>query len=125
MSNRSPQLSFLQGSAMSALTWVLYDAGLTLDREIISVWRSSWSLSKVLFLFSRYHTIIALGFFLMEASGLLKRRFGALLKRRQLGQSTLRYRSVSTIIMFLWVLVGMRRVSQTLNKGTSIREVVH
>jgi len=42
---------------------------LSLDREIQSVWRASWTLSKVLFLFSRYHTIIALGFFLMEAIG--------------------------------------------------------
>jgi len=33
------------------------------------VWRASWTLSKVLFLFSRYHTILALGFFLMEAIG--------------------------------------------------------
>ncbi|KAJ6473804.1 hypothetical protein C8R45DRAFT_1011893 [Mycena sanguinolenta] len=61
--------SSLQGSAMAALTWVVYDVCLTLDREIVSVWRSSWSLSKILFLFSRYHTILPLGFFLMECIG--------------------------------------------------------
>ncbi|KAJ7026501.1 hypothetical protein C8F04DRAFT_1268024 [Mycena alexandri] len=61
--------NYLQGSAMAALTWVVYDVCLTLDREIVSVWRSSWSLSKVLFLFSRYHTILSLGFFLMECIG--------------------------------------------------------
>ncbi|KAJ6573226.1 hypothetical protein B0H10DRAFT_2105542 [Mycena sp. CBHHK59/15] len=33
------------------------------------VWRTSWSLSKILFLFSRYSTVVALGFFLMEAIG--------------------------------------------------------
>ncbi|KAJ6473688.1 hypothetical protein C8R45DRAFT_1011568 [Mycena sanguinolenta] len=59
----------LQGSATAALTWVVYDVCLTLDREIVSVWRSSWSLSKILFLFSRYHTILSLGFFLMECIG--------------------------------------------------------
>ncbi|KAJ6473837.1 hypothetical protein C8R45DRAFT_1011948 [Mycena sanguinolenta] len=59
----------LQGSATAALTWVVYDICLTLDREIVSVWRSSWSLSKILFLFSRYHTILSLGFFLMECIG--------------------------------------------------------
>ncbi|KAJ6514617.1 hypothetical protein DFH09DRAFT_1373976 [Mycena vulgaris] len=62
-------ITFLRGSAMAALTWVLYDICLTLDREVLSVWRSSWTLSKVLFLFSRYHTVLALGFFLMEAIG--------------------------------------------------------
>ncbi|KAJ7029893.1 hypothetical protein C8F04DRAFT_1264453 [Mycena alexandri] len=61
--------NYLQGSAMAALTWIVYDVCLTLDREIVSVWRSSWSLSKVLFLFSRYHTILSLGFFLMECIG--------------------------------------------------------
>ncbi|KAJ7112693.1 hypothetical protein C8R44DRAFT_856274 [Mycena epipterygia] len=68
----SPTVSYLQGSARwctaAALTWVVYDVSLTFEREVVSVWRSSWSLSKILFLFSRYHTIIALGFFLMEAS---------------------------------------------------------
>ncbi|KAJ7112547.1 hypothetical protein C8R44DRAFT_741630 [Mycena epipterygia] len=67
----SPTVSYLQGSARSctaaALTWVVYDISLTFEREVVSVWRSSWSLSKILFLFSRYNTIIALGFFLMEA----------------------------------------------------------
>ncbi|KAJ7809843.1 hypothetical protein B0H14DRAFT_2864927 [Mycena olivaceomarginata] len=53
--------NYLQGSAMAALTWVVYDVCLSLDREIVSVWRSSWSLSKILFLFSRYHTILSLG----------------------------------------------------------------
>ncbi|KAJ7830025.1 hypothetical protein B0H14DRAFT_2808404 [Mycena olivaceomarginata] len=61
--------NYLQGSAMAALTWVVYDVCLSLDREIVSVWRSSWSLSKILFLFSRYHTILSLGFFLMECIG--------------------------------------------------------
>ncbi|KAJ7112685.1 hypothetical protein C8R44DRAFT_985089 [Mycena epipterygia] len=65
----SPTVSYLQGSATAALTWVVYDVFLTFEREVVSVWRSSWSLSKILFLFSRYHTIIALGFFLMEAIG--------------------------------------------------------
>ncbi|KAF7355873.1 hypothetical protein MVEN_00915900 [Mycena venus] len=60
--------NYLQGSAVAALTWVVYDVCLSLDREIVSVWRSSWSLSKILFLFSRYHTILSLGFFLMECS---------------------------------------------------------
>ncbi|KAJ7625941.1 hypothetical protein FB45DRAFT_1060534 [Roridomyces roridus] len=69
MSLRSPNVSFVQGSAISALTWVLYDLCLTVDREVYSVWRSAWSLSKCLFIFSRYHTILALGFFLMEAIG--------------------------------------------------------
>ncbi|KAJ7358410.1 hypothetical protein DFH08DRAFT_1075495 [Mycena albidolilacea] len=58
-----------QGSATAALTWVVYDVFLSLDREILSVWGASWSISKVLFLLSRYHTILALGFFLMEAIG--------------------------------------------------------
>ncbi|KAJ7921429.1 hypothetical protein B0H13DRAFT_2230624 [Mycena leptocephala] len=40
----------------AALTWVVYDVFLSLDREA-----PSWTLSKVLFLFSRYHTILALG----------------------------------------------------------------
>ncbi|KAJ7166999.1 hypothetical protein C8R46DRAFT_1192235 [Mycena filopes] len=61
--------NFVQGSATAALSWVVYDVVLTLDREISSVWRASWSISKGLFLFSRYHTILALGFFLMEAIG--------------------------------------------------------
>ncbi|KAJ7342911.1 hypothetical protein DFH08DRAFT_873761 [Mycena albidolilacea] len=61
--------NYLRGSAMAALTWVVYDVCLSLDREIVSVWRSSWSLSKILFLFSRYHTILSLGFFLMECIG--------------------------------------------------------
>ncbi|KAJ6494292.1 hypothetical protein C8R45DRAFT_987849 [Mycena sanguinolenta] len=61
--------SYLQGSATAALTWVVYDVCLTLNREIASVWRASWTISKFLFLFSRYHTILALGFFLMEAIG--------------------------------------------------------
>ncbi|KAJ7486813.1 hypothetical protein FB451DRAFT_1391696 [Mycena latifolia] len=69
MARPSPDVNFLQGSATAALTWVVYDIGLTLDREILAVWRSAWSFSKVLFLFSRYHTIVALGFFLMEAIG--------------------------------------------------------
>ncbi|KAJ7082308.1 hypothetical protein C8R44DRAFT_862625 [Mycena epipterygia] len=64
----SPNVSYLQGSATAALTWVMYDVFLTFEREVVSVWRSSWSLSKILFLFSRYHTLIALGFFLMEAT---------------------------------------------------------
>ncbi|KAJ7736295.1 hypothetical protein B0H16DRAFT_1574133 [Mycena metata] len=49
--------NYLQGSAMAALTWVVYDVCLTLDREVL------------LFLFSRYHTILSLGFFLMECIG--------------------------------------------------------
>ncbi|KAJ7864441.1 hypothetical protein B0H14DRAFT_2736295 [Mycena olivaceomarginata] len=61
--------NFLQGSAIAAVTWVMYDVCLTWDRELSSVWRSSWSISKILFIFSRYHTIFALGFFLMEAIG--------------------------------------------------------
>ncbi|KAJ7257682.1 hypothetical protein C8J57DRAFT_1342582 [Mycena rebaudengoi] len=61
--------NFVQGSAIAALMWVVYDVCLTFDRELSSVWRSSWSISKVLFIFSRYHTIFALGFFLMEAVG--------------------------------------------------------
>ncbi|KAJ7061654.1 hypothetical protein C8F01DRAFT_144088 [Mycena amicta] len=61
--------NFLQGSATAALTWVLYDVSLTWDRELKSVWRAPWSVSKVLFLLSRYHTLLALGFFLMEAIG--------------------------------------------------------
>ncbi|KAJ6514624.1 hypothetical protein DFH09DRAFT_1332979 [Mycena vulgaris] len=40
----------VQGNAIAALT-------------------SAWSLSKILFFFSRYHTVLALGFFLMEAIG--------------------------------------------------------
>ncbi|KAJ7927663.1 hypothetical protein B0H13DRAFT_2312293 [Mycena leptocephala] len=31
--------NYLQGSAMAALTWVVYDVCLSLDREIVSVWR--------------------------------------------------------------------------------------
>ncbi|KAJ7796542.1 hypothetical protein B0H13DRAFT_2392579 [Mycena leptocephala] len=61
--------NFVQGCAIAALTWVVYDVCLTFDRELSSVWRSSWSISKILFIFSRYHTIFALGFFLMEAIG--------------------------------------------------------
>ncbi|KAJ7348306.1 hypothetical protein DFH08DRAFT_936358 [Mycena albidolilacea] len=71
MSLLSPDANpnFLQGSAIAAVTWVMYDVCLTWDRELSSVWRSSWSISKILFIFSRYHTIFALGFFLMEAIG--------------------------------------------------------
>ncbi|KAJ7673663.1 hypothetical protein DFH06DRAFT_1172979 [Mycena polygramma] len=65
----SPNPNFLQGSASAALTWVVYDAWLNLDREIIFIWRARWSLSTILYLFSRYHTVLALGFFLMEAIG--------------------------------------------------------
>ncbi|KAJ7707171.1 hypothetical protein B0H16DRAFT_1633750 [Mycena metata] len=65
--------NYLQGSATAALTWVVYDVCLTLDREVrhsrSAVLILSWSLSKVLFLFSRYHTILSLGFFLMECIG--------------------------------------------------------
>ncbi|KAJ6587930.1 hypothetical protein B0H19DRAFT_1225943 [Mycena capillaripes] len=32
--------NYLQGSAMAALTWVVYDVCLNLDREIVSVWRT-------------------------------------------------------------------------------------
>ncbi|KAJ7090481.1 hypothetical protein C8R44DRAFT_818001 [Mycena epipterygia] len=71
MSLLSPDANpnFLQGNAIAAVTWVMYDVCLTLDRELSSVWRSSWSISKILYIFSRYHTIFALGFFLMEAIG--------------------------------------------------------
>ncbi|KAJ6566186.1 hypothetical protein B0H19DRAFT_1373885 [Mycena capillaripes] len=71
MSLLSPDANpnFVQGSAIAAVTWVVYDVCLTWDRELSSVWRSSWSVSKILFIFSRYHTIFALGFFLMEAIG--------------------------------------------------------
>ncbi|KAJ7832994.1 hypothetical protein B0H13DRAFT_2370659 [Mycena leptocephala] len=31
--------NYLQGSAMAALTWVVYDVCISLDREIVSVWR--------------------------------------------------------------------------------------
>ncbi|KAJ6489993.1 hypothetical protein C8R45DRAFT_1096960 [Mycena sanguinolenta] len=61
--------NFVQGSAIAAVMWVVYDLSLTWDRELSSVWRASWSISKILFIFSRYHTILALGFFLMEAVG--------------------------------------------------------
>ncbi|KAJ7833176.1 hypothetical protein B0H13DRAFT_234101 [Mycena leptocephala] len=61
--------NFVQGCAIAALTWVVYDVCVTFDRELLSVWRSSWSISKILFIFSRYHTIFALGFFLLEAIG--------------------------------------------------------
>ncbi|KAJ7061650.1 hypothetical protein C8F01DRAFT_1138019 [Mycena amicta] len=54
--------NFLQGSATAALTWVLYDVSLTWDRELKSVWKASWSVSKVLFILSRYHTLLALGY---------------------------------------------------------------
>ncbi|KAJ7779846.1 hypothetical protein B0H16DRAFT_1448280 [Mycena metata] len=40
---------------VAAVTWVMYDVCLTWDRELLSVW-------------SRYHTILALGFFLVEAT---------------------------------------------------------
>ncbi|KAJ7041331.1 hypothetical protein C8F04DRAFT_1079786 [Mycena alexandri] len=59
----------VQSSAIAAVTWVMYDVCLTWDRELSSVWRSPWSIPKILFIFSRYHTILALGFFLMEAIG--------------------------------------------------------
>ncbi|KAJ7195968.1 hypothetical protein GGX14DRAFT_199531 [Mycena pura] len=61
--------NFVQGSATGALTWVVYDVCLTWNRELSSIWRAPWTVSKVLFLFSRYHTVLALGFFLMEAIG--------------------------------------------------------
>ncbi|KAJ7850129.1 hypothetical protein B0H13DRAFT_2087377 [Mycena leptocephala] len=63
MAQLSPNANpnFVQGCAIAALTWVVYDVCLTFDRELPSVWRSSWSISKILFIFSRYHTIFALG----------------------------------------------------------------
>ncbi|KAJ7064010.1 hypothetical protein C8F01DRAFT_1367442 [Mycena amicta] len=67
--NPNPNPNFVQGSATAALTWVLYDVFLTWDREVASVWRASWSISKILFILARYHTLLALGFFLMEAIG--------------------------------------------------------
>ncbi|KAJ7289353.1 hypothetical protein C8J57DRAFT_1277469 [Mycena rebaudengoi] len=59
----STELNFMQGSATAALCWVVYDIFLTFDREVeLSVpVQTSWSISKVLFLFSRYHTLLALG----------------------------------------------------------------
>ncbi|KAJ6477933.1 hypothetical protein C8R47DRAFT_645000 [Mycena vitilis] len=66
-SMHSSNPNFLQGSA--TLTWVVYDGWLNLDREIKFIWRARWSLSAILYLFSRYHTVLALGFFLMEAIG--------------------------------------------------------
>ncbi|KAF7300068.1 hypothetical protein MKEN_01329900 [Mycena kentingensis (nom. inval.)] len=61
--------NYLQGSAMAALVWVVYDAGLTFDREVRCIWKARWSVSKALFILSRYHTIVCLSFFLMEAIG--------------------------------------------------------
>ncbi|KAJ6569475.1 hypothetical protein B0H19DRAFT_1373628 [Mycena capillaripes] len=59
----------LQGNAMAALVWVAYDLLLSLDREIVSVWKSPWSVTKCLYLFLRYNSLLALAFYFMETLG--------------------------------------------------------
>ncbi|KAJ7358413.1 hypothetical protein DFH08DRAFT_932489 [Mycena albidolilacea] len=69
MPNYSP--SPLQGSATAALTWVVYDVFLDLDREARShfytLFNSLKAHPQIVSVWSRYHTLLALGFFLMEA----------------------------------------------------------
>ncbi|KAJ7053593.1 hypothetical protein C8F01DRAFT_1375153 [Mycena amicta] len=65
----TPNPSYLQGSAVAALTWVVFDVFLTIDSEVESVWRSAWSISTGLYIFTRYHTLLVLGFFAMEVVG--------------------------------------------------------
>ncbi|KAJ7836364.1 hypothetical protein B0H14DRAFT_3705132 [Mycena olivaceomarginata] len=66
-SDRAPNA--LQGSALAALIWVGYDSVLTLDREVASVWRSPWSVTKCLYLFLRYNSLVALAFYFVETLG--------------------------------------------------------
>ncbi|KAJ7356594.1 hypothetical protein DFH08DRAFT_953931 [Mycena albidolilacea] len=66
-SDRAPNA--LQGSALAALIWVGYDSVLTLDREVASVWRSPWSVTKCLYLFLRYNSLAALAFYFVETLG--------------------------------------------------------
>ncbi|KAJ7051163.1 hypothetical protein C8F01DRAFT_1237384 [Mycena amicta] len=59
----------LQGNALAALMWVAYDLGLTLDREVWSVWKTPWTITKFLYLFLRCNNLIALSFYFMETLG--------------------------------------------------------
>ncbi|KAJ6498107.1 hypothetical protein C8R47DRAFT_1112840 [Mycena vitilis] len=59
----------LQGNALAALMWVAYDLVLTMDREIWSVWRAPWSVTKCMYLFLRYNSLAALAFYFMETLG--------------------------------------------------------
>ncbi|KAJ7222588.1 hypothetical protein GGX14DRAFT_558677 [Mycena pura] len=50
----------LQGNALAALIWVGYDLLLVLDREIVCVWKSPWSATKILYLLLRCNGLLAL-----------------------------------------------------------------
>ncbi|KAJ3990794.1 hypothetical protein F5050DRAFT_1813453 [Lentinula boryana] len=43
----------------SGSTLLFYDYLLTLDDEIEFIWKKSWSIGKVLFIISRYYSLIA------------------------------------------------------------------
>ncbi|KAJ4477748.1 hypothetical protein C8J55DRAFT_515419 [Lentinula edodes] len=43
---------------LAGCTLLLYDYLLTLDDEIEFIWRKSWSIGKVLFIISRYYSLI-------------------------------------------------------------------
>ncbi|CAE6529514.1 unnamed protein product [Rhizoctonia solani] len=45
---------------IAALTFVLFDHVITIDQEVERIWKSPWSLPKVLFLFNRYTGPISL-----------------------------------------------------------------
>ncbi|KAG8716408.1 hypothetical protein FRC11_013391 [Ceratobasidium sp. 423] len=45
---------------IASLTFVLFDHAITIDQEVERIWKSPWSLPKVLFLFNRYTGPISL-----------------------------------------------------------------
>ncbi|KJA23306.1 hypothetical protein HYPSUDRAFT_54481 [Hypholoma sublateritium FD-334 SS-4] len=55
-------MGYLIGNYMtaSAITVLVYEIVASFDREIDHIWRSSWSIPKALYLFSRYYPLIYL-----------------------------------------------------------------
>lgn len=51
------QIFDIRYNAVAAVSIVVYDYFLTLDLEIEHIWKSRWSIGKVLFLINRYYTL--------------------------------------------------------------------
>jgi len=49
-------------SSMGAFAWICYDTMITMDQEVMHVWQTRWSPAKVLYLISRYVTVVSLFF---------------------------------------------------------------
>ncbi|TFK63432.1 hypothetical protein BDN72DRAFT_321713 [Pluteus cervinus] len=50
-------------AALASSVIIVYDHLITIDAEVTLIWRSSWSLGKVLFIINRYYTLLSVAYY--------------------------------------------------------------